>query len=65
MIYLLALPVIIIAVVVKVVSDNYKLKTMSKISKLVIILSVLFFIHFYAVSKGINIIDIVIKFFTL
>lgn len=63
--YLVALPVLIIAVVVKIISDRYKLETMSKIAKIVIILGVLFFAHFYAVSKGFNIIDIVIKFFTL
>ena len=63
--YLVALPVIIIAVVVKIVSDRYKLEILSKIAQIVIILCVLFFAHFYAVSKGFNIIDIAIKFFTL
>lgn len=63
--YLVAVPVVIIAVVVKVVSDRYKVDILSKIAKIVIILGVLFFAHFYAVSKGFNIIDMLIKFFTL
>ena len=63
--YLVALPIVIIAYTVKVVADRYKLDILSKISKIVIILGILFFIHFYAVSKGFNIIDMLIKFFTL
>ena len=63
--YLVALPIVIIAYTVKVVSDKYKLDILSKISKIVMILGILFFAHFYAVSKGFNIIDMLIKFFTL
>ncbi len=63
--YLVTVPIVLIAIVVKVVSDKYKLDIMSKIAKIVIILGVLFFAHFYAVSKGFNIIDMLIKFFTL
>ena len=65
MIYLAALPIIIIAVMVNKTANRYKMDITAKISKIVIILGVLFFIHFYAVSKGFNIIDIVIKFLTL
>lgn len=63
--YLVAVPIVLIAMVVKIVSDRYKVDILSKIAKIVIILGVLFFAHFYAVSKGFNIIDIIIKFFTL
>lgn len=65
MLYLVALPIVVIAVVVRVVSEKYKLDIMLKISNTVIIVGVLFFVHFYAVSKGFNIIDMLIKFFTL
>ena len=65
MLYLIAVPIVIIAVVVRVVSEKYKLDIMLKISNTVIIVGVLFFMHFYAVSKGFNIIDVIIKFFTL
>lgn len=63
--YLIALPIVIIAYTVKIVADRYKLDILSKISKIVMILGILFFAHFYAVSKGFNIIDMLIKFFTL
>lgn len=65
MLYLVALPIVVIAVVVRVVSEKYKLDIMLKIANIVIIAGVLFFLYFYAVSKGFNIIDILIKFFTL
>ena len=63
--YLVALPIVIIAYTVKIVADRYKLDILSKISKIVMILGILFFAHFYAVSKGFNIIDMLVKFFTL
>ena len=65
MLYLVAVPIIFLAVIVKLVADRYKVKTLSIISKIVIVLGVVFFIHFFAVSRGVNIIDILIKFFTL
>ncbi len=65
MLYLVAVPIIFLAVIVKLVADRYKVKTLSIISKIVIVLGVVFFIHFFAVSRGFNIIDILIKFFTL
>ena len=65
MLYLVPVPIVILAVIVKLVADRYKVKTLSIISKIVIVLGVVFFIHFFAVSRGFNIIDILIKFFTL
>lgn len=65
MLYLVPLPIIIIAVVVKVVSDKYKLKIFSTISKVVIAIGVVLFIYFFAVAKGFDIIEIIRRFFTL
>lgn len=65
MLYLVPVPIIIIAVMVKVVADRYKLKIFAKLSRVVIAIGMVFFIHFFAVSRGFNIIDILIKFFTL
>lgn len=65
MLYLVPVPIIVIAVMVKVVADTYKLKILAKVSRIVIAVGMVFFIHFFAVSRGFNIIDILIKFFTL
>lgn len=65
MLYLVPVPIIIIAATVLVVANTYKLKLVGKLSKVIIAVGVVFFIHFFAVSKGFNIIDILIKFFTL
>ena len=48
MLYLVALPIVVIAVVVRVVSEKYKLDIMLKIANIVIIAGVLFFLYFYA-----------------
>ncbi len=65
MLYLVPVPIIVIAVMVKVVSDTYKIKPLAILSRIVIAVGMVFFIHLFAVSKGFNIIDILIKFFTL
>lgn len=65
MLYLVPVPIVFVAVIVKLVADRYKVKSLSIISKIVIALGVVFFVHFFAVSRGFNIIDIVVKFFTL
>ena len=65
MLYLVPVPIIIIAATVLMVAKTYKLKLIGKLSKVIIAVGVVFFIHFFAVSKGFNIIDILIKFFTL
>lgn len=65
MLYLVPVPIIVIAVAVKVVSDTYKLKFLAKLSRIVIAIGMVLFVHLFAVSKGFNIIDILIKFFTL
>ena len=46
MYYLIPIPIVIFAVIIKLVSDRYKLKIFSAISKIVIILGVIAFIYF-------------------
>lgn len=65
MLYLVPVPIIVIAVMVKVVSDKYKINILAKISRVVIAIGMIFFIYFFAASKGFDIIDILVKFFTL
>ena len=65
MLYLVPVPIIVIAVMVKVVSDKHKIKPLAILSRIVIAIGMVFFVHFFAVSRGFNIIDILIKFFTL
>lgn len=62
MYYLLILPVIFLAAIVKLVSDRYKLKIFSKICKIIIIIGVILFIYLFAAYKGYNIIKIVYDF---
>lgn len=65
MLYLVVVPFIVLAAIVKLVSDRYKLKLVGKISKVVIYIGVILFIYLFASSKGFDIIQIIIKFFTL
>lgn len=65
MLYLVVVPIIVLAAIVKLVSDRYKLKILGTISKVVIYIGVILFIHLFAVSKGFDIVQIVINFFTL
>lgn len=62
MYYLLVLPVIFLAAIVKLVSDRYKLKIFSKICKVIIIIGVILFIYLFASYNGVNIIKIVYDF---
>lgn len=62
MYYLLVLPVIFLAVIVKLVSDRYKLKIFSKICKIIIILGVILFVYLFASYKGYDIIQIIYDF---
>lgn len=65
MLFLVPLPILVIAVIVKLVSDKYKLKMFSKISRFVIFLCVITFIYFYVKYLGFDIIEFVINFFTI
>ena len=65
MLYLVPVPFIVIAVMVKVVSDKFKIKPLAIISRVVIAIGMVLFIYFFAASKGYDFIEIVKKFFTL
>ena len=65
MLYLIPVPIIMIAVMVKAVSDKFKIKSLSIISKVVIIIGMVLFIYLFAASKGFDFIEIIKKFFTL
>lgn len=58
MYYLLVLPVIFLAAIVKLVSDRYKLKIFSKICKFIIVIGVIIFIYLFATYKGFDILKI-------
>lgn len=62
MLYLLTLPVIFLAVIVKLVSNRYKLKLFSKICSIIIFIGVVLFIYLFARYKGFDIIEIVYNF---
>ncbi len=65
MLYLVLVPIIMLAAIVKLVSDRYKLKILGTVSKAIIFIGVILFIYLFAVSKGFDIIQIVKNFFTL
>ena len=65
MYYLIAIPIIFIAVIIKLVTNRYKLKIFSKICTFIIVLSVLFFIYSFADYNGYNIIEIIKDFFNV
>ena len=59
MYYLIPIPIVILAVIVKLVSDRYKIKLFSTISKLVIIIGVIAFIYLYAAYMGYDMLEYV------
>lgn len=63
MLYLIPIPIVIIAAMVKILSVRYGLKIFSMISSIVILLGVLFFLYSYASYNGYNIITIIKNFF--
>lgn len=48
MLYLLIIPIVFLAVIVKLVSNRYKLKVFSKICTIIIVIGVLLFIYLFA-----------------
>ena len=54
MFYLVPIPIVFIAVIVKLISNRYGLKIFSILSNIIIILGILFFIYLYADYKGYN-----------
>lgn len=65
MLFLVPVPIIVIAVMVKVVSDKYKLKLLGTISRVVIFIGMVLFIYFFSAYKGFDLIKIVVNFFTI
>ena len=57
MYYILPIPVIIVAVIVKLVSDRYKLKLFGTISKFIIIIGVMLSIYLYAAYYGYDMLE--------
>ncbi len=64
MYYLIILPIIFVAVIVHLVSDRYDLKIFEKISKFVIIVSVVIFIYTFLDYNNINLFNIIKDFFS-
>lgn len=65
MYHILPIPIIILAVIVKLVSDRYKLKIFSKICKIIIILGVIVFIYLYAAYLGYDMLEYIKPFFKI
>ena len=65
MYYLIPLPIIFIAAIVRAVSLRYKLTIFSKIATLVLVLSSIWFIYEYCKYLGIDIIQYVVQFFKI
>ena len=63
MYYLIPLPLIFIAAIVRAVSLRYKLTIFSKIATLVLVLSSIWFIYEYCKYLGFDIIQYVLQFF--
>ncbi len=61
MFYLVPIPIVFIAVIVKLISNRYGLKIFSILSNIIIILGILFFIYLYADYKGYNFLDIIMN----
>lgn len=57
MYYLIPIPIVLLAVIVNLVSNRYKLKIFSTISKIVIILGVIAFIYFYSAYLGYDMLE--------
>ena len=57
MYFILPIPIILVAVIVKLVSDRYKLKSFITISKVVIILGVMLFIYLYSAYLGYDMLE--------
>ena len=55
MVYLIPIPIVITAFLVKIVSVRYKLKFMESISNIVIAIGTVFFIYHYAKYCGFDI----------
>ncbi len=59
MIHLAALPVFLIAYLLREIGKAYKFKTLTFIAKILLIVSVLFFVYTFLAYNGIDLVDIV------
>lgn len=58
MLFLIPIPIVLVAVLVKLVADNYDLKIIGIISNIVILIGIAFFIYFYLDYNGINLYEL-------
>lgn len=63
MLYLIPIPIVIVAAIVDVVATKYKMKITKTISKVIIILGVLFFLYTFAAYNGFDVIKYVLELF--
>jgi hypothetical protein len=59
MIHLAAIPVFLIAYLLREIGKTYKFKTLTFIAKVLLIVSVLFFVYTFLAYNGIDLVDIV------
>lgn len=62
MIHLIPIPIVMTAVIVKLVCTRYKVKILNSISTVVIVVGVLAFIYTYSQYIGFNIYDYIVDF---
>lgn len=63
MLHLIPIPILLMAHLIYIVADKYKLTITKKICRIVMILSTIAFIYTFALYKGIDLIALVINFF--
>lgn len=64
MIYLIPIPIVITALLVKIVSVKYGLKIFTSISNIVILIGTIVFIYYYTKYLGFDIVQYVINLFS-
>ena len=64
MIYLIPIPIVITAFLVKIVSVKYGLKIFASISNIVILIGTIFFIYYYTKHIGFDIFEYVMNLFS-
>ena len=65
MYYLIPLPLMFIATIVRAISKRYKLKIFEKVSTILMVLFALWFIYEYAKYRGFDIIAYILGFFKI
>ncbi len=57
MLYLVPIPIVFVAVIIKIVAQRNKMKIFNTICNIVIILGIIIFVYFFADSMGFNIVE--------